>query len=104
MMNRYISIPKNEIGIAEYDTGIDESENLVMMELPEKEFLQLIPAFSMFNDMFGIMIDDCESEIIKSENLQECYKLINRFGLDVPVFLSAIKEGMKYGTMVALDF
>ena len=104
MRKRFLSVPQNTEGIEEYNIGIEESGNLYFDELPEKEFVELIPCFSKINKEFGLLIDDYESEIIKKEHLSKCKKIINEAKADVPVFLKSLDMAMKCETMLALDF
>ncbi|MBR0384598.1 MAG: hypothetical protein IJH61_07935 [Eubacteriaceae bacterium] len=68
--NRYIIIIKNQKGYDEYDTGIWQSDNLEMLNLPEKEFNELFfNVFMPINKKCGLLIDDFEAELIETKNI-----------------------------------
>ena len=66
MFQKYVSVPKNQKGIYEYDTGVQGSENLLFYNLPKVEFDYLVDnkIFEYLNEKGNLMIDDYESEIV----------------------------------------
>ena len=73
---RFLTIPKNEEGIVEYDMGVESSNNLNVYYLPEEEFENLWVAFNVINYHCGLLIDDYESEIIKGQDLEKCKEIL----------------------------
>lgn len=104
MRDRFITVPKNQKGIEEYNVGVESSNNLHSVMLPEKEFRFLLPAFSAINNALGLLIDDFESEVINNEHLEKCKEIIEGLKIDSPVFGNALEEAIKYKTIIALDF
>lgn len=66
MFQKYVSVPKNQKGIYEFDTGVQGSENLLFYNLPKVEFDYLVDnkIFEYLNEKGNLMIDDYESEIV----------------------------------------
>ncbi len=102
MMNKWITIPKNEMGEKEYENGVEESENLISLTIPENEFAALWDVFETINDHFGLLIDDFESEIIPAEMIHDVITLVSKE--KYPVFYDALITAQKYDTYLAFDF
>ena len=103
MRNRYLTVPKNDRGIEEYNSGSEHTENLMERVLEEVEFDTLCHerVFKQINDRCGLMIDDYESEIISSDNISKCIDIISA----VPgSFYEMAKAAMQHNTMLCLDF
>ena len=100
---KYITVPKNEARIKEYESLIDESENMITYVLPEDEFetLDKHHVFDIINDKCDLMIDIYESETVSAEELKAVYDEIS---LLKGVWLDAVNKAIKYGTCVFLDF
>ncbi len=101
-MNKWITIPRNEMGEKEYEHGVEESENLISFTIPENEYITLWDVFETINDRFGLLIDDFESEIIPAEMIHEVITLVSKE--KYPVFYDALMQAQKYNAFLALDF
>lgn len=108
MRVRYLTIPRNQKGLEEYNQGIEYSENLYVFELPEDEFdiLYSSGVFGAINEECGLLIDDYESESIARKDFSKCISIIeNVSGLPEPsVFREALKLASEEGIMFAMDF
>lgn len=104
MRHRYLTVPYNAKGMNEYDSGVEESENLYTVELPENEFSALINPFGLMNSECGLLIDDCESETIAVDHLTKCWDIIANVRNNIPVFAKALEMAIDKKTMMALDF
>lgn len=103
MHKRFLTVPKNEEGIIEYDMGIESSNNLNVYILPEEEFNNLWAAFNVMNGRLGLLIDDYESEIIENDYLEKCKQILQEMKVDSPIFIRALIEAIDYNTILALD-
>ena len=100
---KYITIPKNETGIKEYNALIEDSENLLTFNLPEDEYsiLDEYRIFDIINERYGLMIDIYESETVTAKQLQEAYgEIISKKG----VWQEAVDLAIAYGTCMFRDF
>ena len=100
---RFLTVPKNDAGIEEYNTGIEHTENMIESKLGEDEFWKLarLGVFKEFNEKYDLLIDDYESEIIPAEAIRKSYSLIG----SVPgEFIRACDKAIEYNTFLALDF
>ena len=104
MRHRFLTVPYNEQGITEYNSGVEESENLYTVELPENEFAALINPFGAMNSECDLLIDDYESEEITADKLMKCRQIIANLKDNIPVFFKAIEMAIEKNTMIALDF
>lgn len=108
MRVRYLTIPRNQKGLEEYNQGIEYSENLYAFELPEDEFdiLYSSGVFGAINEECGLLIDDYESESIARKDFSKCISIIeNVSGLpEQSVFREALKLASEEGIMFAMDF
>ena len=106
MRNRYLTVPKNEIGIEECDIGMDYSDNILTYELPEKEFnfLAINGFFNQINEVCETLIDDYESEEISSDNLDKCESILKSVKDDLPIFYDVLQKAISYKTKIILDF
>jgi hypothetical protein len=103
MHNRFLTVPKNEEGIIEYDVGIECSDNFNVYILPDEEFNNLWDAFMVMNGRLGLLIDEYESEIIENIYLEKCKQILQEMKVDSPVFIRALEEAIGYNTILALD-
>ena len=101
-MNKWITIPKNEMGEKEYEHGVEESENLISFTIPENEFATLWDVFETINKNIRLLIDDFESEIIPAEMIHDVITLVSKE--KYPVFYDALITAQKYDTYLAFDF
>lgn len=101
---RFLTVPKNEEGIVEYDMGVESSDNLNVYYLPEEEFENLWVAFNVINYHCELLIDDYESEIIKGQDLEKCKEILLEMKVKGPMFFQALDEAIRYNTLLALDF
>jgi len=103
MRARFLTVPINERGIEEYDHGIENTENMIEIMLPEKEYVELKESgiFEFINEKCDLLIDDYESEIIDADDLRKC---ITQIELHKGIFLDHAYQAMKYKTFLALDF
>ena len=101
---RFLTIPYNQKGMEEYDCGIQESNCMCTLELPDDEFETLLHCFETLNKEFGLLIDDYESEMIADDALIRCKEIIETVEKQVPVFNRAVKTALRYNTVVFLDF
>lgn len=104
MRHRYLTVPYNEKGIQEYNNGVEESENLYTVELPEDEFIALVKSFGLINKECDLLIDDCESESINGDHLIKCQDIIANVKERIPVFAKALDMAIDNKTLLALDF
>ena len=104
MRHRFLTVPYNDQGIAEYNGGVEKSENLYTVELPENEFAALVNFFGVMNSECDLLIDDYESEEITADNLMKCRQIIANLKNDIPVFYKALEMAIDKNTMIALDF
>lgn len=100
---KYITVPKNDTGVREYKSLIEESDNLINFTLPEDEYEKLDKhhVFDILNERFGLMIDICESETVAASQLKQAYQEISLFK---GVWLEAVDKAIAFGTCVFLDF
>lgn len=103
--DRYISIPLNEDGKTEYDAGIENTDNILVLNLPEKEFdfLYSKGIFNDINNKCDLLIDDYESEVINNKSLQWCKDIMSQYD-DIGTLKKAIDLAIKNNTFVGLDF
>ncbi|MEE1247624.1 MAG: hypothetical protein UHU19_00015 [Lachnospiraceae bacterium] len=101
---RFLTVIKNDIGLSEYNNGVDCSENMAVHELPQAEFEELYKngVFKKINESCGLMIDDYESEIINNDKLNICLDIISK--IDSKVFLETLKDAKENGFALAIDF
>jgi hypothetical protein len=104
VQHRYLTVPYNDKGVQEYNNGVEESENLYTVELPENEFLALVSSFGLINKECGLMIDDYESETIAGKHLKKCRSIIANVQESIPVFTKALETAIEYKTLLGLDF
>ena len=106
MRKRYLTVPKNKIGIEECDIGVDYSVNILTYELPEKEFnyLAINGFFNQINEVCETLIDDYESEVISTENLKICKDVLKGSRDEISVFYNALHQAIEYNTILVLDF
>lgn len=104
MRHRYLTVPYNEKGIQEYNNGVEASENLYTVELPEDEFLTLVKSFGLINKECDLLIDDHESETIDCHHLIKCQGIIANVKESIPVFVKALNMAIDKKTLLALDF
>lgn len=90
------------MGEKEYENGVEESENLISLTIPENEFVAVWDVFETINDHFGLLIDDFESEIIPAEMIHDVITLVSKE--KYPVFYDALITAQKYDTYLAFDF
>lgn len=103
MRDRYLTVPKNEKGIEEYNSGIEHSDNLIESVLSEDEFDTLYHSgvFKRLNERCGLMIDDYESEIINVDCINKCHDII----FSIPGAFSKMADKAKtLNTILCLDF
>lgn len=103
---RFISVPLNEEGIEEYDQGIENTENIKVFKLDEEEFEELYSSgiFEKINLECNLLIDDYESEIIDSKNLELSQNISKGYKLKSDKFNKALELAMGKDTFVGLDF
>lgn len=100
----YITVPKNEQGYKEHDTGIEHTENMEEYMIPEEEYAKLHQ-----NGVFGVLENECpdvyisdgESSELTAEQLKKVYNAINVLP---GTFLTAVDKAIEYGTCILLDF
>lgn len=94
--------------MAEYDTGVEESNNIAVCELPESEFEDLCnhDVFKKLNEECNLMIDDYESEVIDRKALDKANKFLldDEFFKNTSVFKNAFESACNEGVALALDF
>ena len=109
MRKRYLTIIKNDTGLKEYDTGIEESENITTHELKDSEFESLCEAgiLKKINEASGLLIDDYESELIKKEDVERIFS-DKQFETQIKnislMFYKALNDLNGNIVAVALDF
>lgn len=101
---KYVTVPKNQNGIVDYDYGRDNSPNVIFMELKKNEFDFLFDkkVAEQINEKYHLLIDDYKSEIIPFEAMDYVLELIDEF--DMPVFKLAVGLAKYYETFIGLDF
>ena len=106
MRKRFLTIPINETGIEECNVGVENSENMVVIELPESEFDYLAENgfFNQINDSCQLLIDDFESEEITNDDLIKCESILKSVKNDTPMFYDGLKKAIDYKTKLILDF
>lgn len=100
---KYITVPKNEAGMADYAAGREGTENMEEFILPEKEFetLDRHRVFDIINEKCDLMIDIYESEKVTADQL----KKVNREIRPIKgTWTEAVDRAIKYNTCVFLDF
>lgn len=103
--NRYIIVIKNQKGQDEYNIGIWQSDNLDMLDLPEKEFNELFfNVFMPINKKCELLIDDFEAELIEKRDIPIAKKIMEDQGYTKGVFYKAVCESDKNGYAIALEF
>ena len=100
----YISVPLNQDGIEEYDFGKENSPNIKVYEIVEKEFDKIHETgiFDEINDSCELLIDVYESEEIKEENLKIALDIAKNNNCEV--LIQALKLAIENNTLVGLDF
>lgn len=104
MRRRYLTVPYDETGVQAYLGGDDDSSHMYTEILPEEEYSVLLQYFANMNRECGLMIDDCESEMIFAVHLPVCRRIIESSNAHTPVFMAALDMAIAYQTMLALDF
>ena len=108
MRTRYLTIPRNQKGLDEYNQGIEHSENLYTFELPEKEFDILYSSgiFEAINRECGLLIDDYESESIARKDFAKCISIFDSTSAlpEPSIFRKALILALEEGIIFALDF
>lgn len=106
MFQKYVSVPKNQKGIYEYDTGVQGSENLLFYNLPKVEFDYLVDnkIFEYLNEKGNLMIDDYESEIVSYGVLKRETQIWDKIKDITPTFVDAIEKAITCKTFIGLDF
>lgn len=101
---RYISVPLNNEGLEEYNEGLEESKNIKIFELMEKDFNELYSKgiFDKINNGCRLLIDDYESEEIKGQNLKIALDISKKNKCEV--LIQALELAIERNTLVALDF
>lgn len=103
---RYLSVPLNEDGKREYDEGVENTVNVKVFDLPDQEFEFLYSkgVFKQINAECNLLIDDYESEIIKSLHIPKCKEIISLYNRQIDTFKEAINLAEKNKTFVGVDF
>ncbi|MDM8313138.1 hypothetical protein [Clostridium cadaveris] len=100
----YISVPLNQDGIEEYDFGKEDSPNIKVYAIVEKEFDKIYETgiFDKINDSCDLLIDVYESEEIKEENLKIALGIAKNNNCEV--LMQALELAIEKNTLVGLDF
>lgn len=100
---KYITVPKNDAGIYEYDHGIEGTENVEEFILPEDEFeiLDRHKVFDIINEKCNLLIDIYESEKVSAEQFKKIYREITPVK---GIWVTAVDKAIKYNTCAFLDF
>lgn len=101
---RFLTVPYNADGIEEYNNGIENSNNMCTLELPEEEFEILRECFGILNKECGLLIDDYESEMIAGEAAIRCKEIIDSLRIQVPVFYKAVDVAIRHAGVIFMDF
>ena len=103
-MNKWLTVPKNEKGVEEYDYGINSSDNLFTFIIPPEEYsnLWVDGIFDKINENCELEIDDFESEIIPVEQIEKAIRCVS--SSLYPTFYNALQLAEKYHSFLATDF
>ncbi|WP_336028571.1 hypothetical protein [Acinetobacter pittii] len=110
-MDRKISIivPHNETGVYDLDHGVEESENMTVLNISDNINNQLwdIGFFDDLGKELGLYFSQYEDDWIKEDdNLNRCLHVISKYIKEYPEmdFLSQIKslfsDALKYRTSI----
>lgn len=110
-----MNIPINEQWIIEHEEFYDEFNNIIAIELSEKEYSLVNDIFTEWNKKFDILIDIYEEETLENEHCAEALAILNEYRAahtDAdPLFWTAaakleeaVQLAIQYGTCVYLDF
>lgn len=102
--NKYITVPKNDIGIhlCEYGHEVD-NENLITCAITQDRLDEVwkTGVTDRINVECNLLIDDFESERIEGENIEKCLKILNNEFVELS---EALEHAKKFNTFVDLDF
>ena len=91
----------------EYNSLIEESENMINHVVEEEEFTELWNSnfFAAINEECDLLIDDYESEILKPDAISYGLKLFKDYpGLPRKEMYKAMNEAKKYNIALCFDF
>ncbi|MDD6488381.1 MAG: hypothetical protein PUG48_01005 [Clostridia bacterium] len=105
MKNRYLLVPLNNKGMEEYNFCIEDTDNILEIDLPTAEYNLLISnnIFSKFNETFILNISDYECEEINTENLSKAFEIIKPIADKLPVFVSCLNIAIEKGTLLGIN-
>lgn len=103
-MDKWLTVPKNEKGIEEYDYGVDSSDNMFSVIIPPEEYHNLLVdgIFDAINENCETGIDDYESEIIPLEQIENAISCVSN--TSYPTFYNALQKAKEYQSFLATDF
>ena len=108
---RYISVPKNKKAMEAYDSGTENTEDMISWILTESEFNSLWNSgvFDLLNERCALLIDDFESELIDAEKLITARNVVNELkersdNKELEHLYALILEAINKETVIAFDF
>ncbi|MBR3025451.1 MAG: hypothetical protein IKH71_13505 [Oscillospiraceae bacterium] len=108
---RYISVPDNKKAMEAYDSGTENTEDLISWILTESEFNSLWNSgvFDLLNKRCALLIDDFESELIDAEKLITAWNVVNELkersdNKELEHLYALILEAINRETVIAFDF
>ena len=104
-------MPKDKKAMKDYDLGQDKPEQIIEWKLTEDEFDILYKSglFNKLNEKCNVIIDDFESEVIESEELNNAEKTLfklqeNMNNREIVHLYDLILEAIKNKTLIAFNF
>ena len=107
------TVPRTKEAMDTWLPGVMDYDKYDYYEVKEELNNTLWKLYDVFNKRFGIIIDNCEDEVLLQKNLAEALALVEEFSSgdlndDQKEVLgklhSAIVLAMKYGTCLFFDF
>lgn len=103
-MGYRIVIPINDIGKNSYDYGLEDDENLIVYNIPRSEFNEIYPTtIELINEKYGLLIDECEEEVIKSDIVNEILNILKPIN-NIQNIKTAFEKARELNTEMYLEF
>ncbi len=107
MSRRYLAfVPVNEKGMADEDTGVEDSPDILAFVISPEEFRRFCDSGTMdrINAACGILLDEYEDDTIPTHKLAEALDIVRRSDAHLEVISNALETAAGIGTYVSLYF
>lgn len=104
LANKYITVPKNAVGIELCETSnVIEDDNLIYYSMTQERLDEIWKTgiIDKINEECNLSIDDFESERIEGENIDKCLEILNT---EFTELKKALEQAKEFNTFVDLDF